>query len=210
MGETKVQNTIFVSSRTLIIISHLTLFPTIILNWQQVGFHNKKTVLTAVIYFSRGKWQLWGQKRKLAALNIENCLEHSRSNLAQNSNVLRWQEDYITQVSDKIEGKLTKKLSQELSRTGSGILGSLSRLDEFLQNPLIQSHCGTTPETSRITLGTNQRTNEDDSQCDPHPEVIISQSQNAQSTDPDDESDTCLIQNAEKRSTFTQVCCLQT
>ena len=56
-------------------------------------------------------------KRKLAALNKENGEDHPRSNLAQNSNVPRSQEDYITQVSEKIEGKVTKKLSQEFSRT---------------------------------------------------------------------------------------------
>ena len=43
-------------------------------------------------------------KRKLAALNKENCEEHPRSNLARNSNVSRSEEDYITQVSDEIEG----------------------------------------------------------------------------------------------------------
>ena len=52
-------------------------------------------------------------KKKLAALNKENCEEHPRSNLAQNSNVPRSQEDYITQVSEEIEGRVTKKLSQE-------------------------------------------------------------------------------------------------
>ena len=49
-------------------------------------------------------------KRKLAALNKENCEEHPRSNLAQNSNVPRSQEDYRTQVSEEIEGKVTKKV----------------------------------------------------------------------------------------------------
>ena len=39
-------------------------------------------------------------KRKLAALNKEICEEHPRSNLAQNSNVPRSQEDYIGQVCD--------------------------------------------------------------------------------------------------------------
>ena len=49
-------------------------------------------------------------KRKLAALNKEKCEEHPGSNLAQNSNVPRAQEDYITQVSEEIEGRVTKKL----------------------------------------------------------------------------------------------------
>ena len=56
-------------------------------------------------------------KRKLAALKKENCEEHPRSNLEQNSNVSRSQEDYKTQVSEKIEGRVTKKLSQDFSRT---------------------------------------------------------------------------------------------
>ena len=47
-------------------------------------------------------------KRKMAALNKENCEEHPRSNLAQNSIVPRSQEDYITQVSEEIEGGVTK------------------------------------------------------------------------------------------------------
>ena len=75
-------------------------------------------------------------KRKLATLNKENCEEHPRSNLARNSSVPRSQEDYITQVSEEIEGRVTKKLSQESSRTKNRILGALARLDDFLINPL--------------------------------------------------------------------------
>ena len=54
-------------------------------------------------------------KRKLAALNKENCKEYPRSNLAHNSNVPRSKEDYITQFSEGIEGRVTKKLSKEFS-----------------------------------------------------------------------------------------------
>ena len=77
-------------------------------------------------------------KRKLATLNKENCEEHPRNNLAQNSKVPRSQEDYITQVSEEIEGRVTKKLSQEFQRTKNRIVVALSRLDDFLMNPLIQ------------------------------------------------------------------------
>ena len=110
-------------------------------------------------------------KRKLAALNKENCEEHPRSILAQNSKVPRSQEDYITQVSEEIEGRVTKKLSQEFSRTENRILGALARLDDFLMNPLLQGHSGTTPETSRNMFSINQGTNADDSQSNPHPEA---------------------------------------
>ena len=61
-------------------------------------------------------------KRKLAALNKENCEEHPRSNLEQNSNVPRSQEDYIVQVSRKIEERVTKRLSKEFSRTETAYL----------------------------------------------------------------------------------------
>ena len=112
-------------------------------------------------------------KKKLAALNKENYEEPPRSNLAQNSNVPRSQEDYITQVSDEIEERVAKRLSQEFSRTENRILGALARLTDFLMNPLLQGHSGTTPETSRNALSTSQGTNEDDSQSDPHPEAGI-------------------------------------
>ena len=110
-------------------------------------------------------------KRKLAALKKKNCEEHPRSNLAQNSTAPRSQEDYITQVSEEIEGRVTKKLSQEISRTENRILGALARLDDFLMNPLLQGYSGITPETSRNVFSVNQGMNEDDSQSDPHPEA---------------------------------------
>ena len=110
-------------------------------------------------------------KKKLAALNKENCEEHPRSNMASNSNVPRSQEDYITQVSEEIEGRVPKKLSQEFSRTENRILGALARLNDFLMNPLLQGHFGTTPEASRNVFSINQGTNEDDSQSNPHPEA---------------------------------------
>ena len=128
-------------------------------------------------------------KRKLAALNKENCEEHPRRNLAQNSNVPRSQEDYITQVSEEIEGRVTKKLSQEFSRTENRILGALARLDDFLMNPLIQGHSGTAPKTSRNAFSVNQGTNEDDSQSDPHPEAGLFHNQTTRNSDPEDGHD---------------------
>ena len=131
-------------------------------------------------------------KRKLAALNKEKCEEHPRSNFAQNSIVFRSQEDYITQVFDEIEGRVRMKLSQEFSRTESRILGALSRLDDFLLNPLIQGHSETTPQMSRNTQGTNQGTNEDDSQSYLHPEAGVFQSQTTRDSGPDDAYDNCI------------------
>ena len=134
-------------------------------------------------------------KRKLAALNKENCEEHPRSNLAQNSNVPRSQEDYITQVSEEIEGRVTKKLSQEFNRTENRILGALARLDSFLLKPLIQGHSGTAPETSRNVFSTSQGTIEDDYQSDPHPEVGIFHNQTTQNSGPEDDNDSNFFRN---------------
>ena len=89
--------------------------------------------------------------------------------MAQNSNVPRLQEVYITQVSEEIKGRVIRKLSQEFSITENRILDALARLDDFLMIPLLQGHSGTTPETSRNVLSMNQGTNEDDSQSNPHP-----------------------------------------
>ena len=110
-------------------------------------------------------------KKKLAALNKENCEEHLRSNVALNSNVPRSQEDNITQISEEFEGIVIKKFSQEFSKTENRILGALARLDDFLMNPLIQGHSRTTPETSWNAFSTSQETNEDDSQSDSYPEA---------------------------------------
>ena len=128
-------------------------------------------------------------KRKLAALNKENCEEHPRRNLAQNSSAPRSQEDYITQVSEEIEGRVTKRLSKEFSRTENRILGALARLDDFLMNPLLPGHSGTTPEPSRNALNTSQGTNEDDSQNDPRPEAGLFHGQMTQNSGPEDGHD---------------------
>ena len=126
---------------------------------------------------------------KLAALNKKNCEELPKRYLAQNSAVSRSQEDYNNQVSDEIEGRVTKKLFQEFSRKENRILGALSRLDDFLMNPLIQGHSGTAPETCRNAYGTNQGTNEDDSQSDIHPEAGIFCSQTIQNSSPEEGHD---------------------
>ena len=94
-------------------------------------------------------------RQKLAACNKENWEEHPRSNMAQNSSIPRSEDDYITQVSEEIEGRVTKKLSQGFSRTESRLLGALFRLDDFLFSPPFQGHSGTSPETSRKAYGTN-------------------------------------------------------
>ena len=134
-------------------------------------------------------------KKKLAALNKKNCEEHPRSNLAQNSSAPISQEDYITQVSEEIEGRVTKRLSKEFSRTEKHILGALVRLDDFLMNPLLPGHSGTTPELSRHALNTSQGTNEDDFQNDPRPEAGLFHGQMTQNSGPEERHDSKCFRN---------------
>ena len=70
-------------------------------------------------------------KRKLAAVTRETQEEHPRNGHSRDTSVPRIEEEYITQVSEGIEGRVTKKVSQELSRTESCIFGALSKLEEF-------------------------------------------------------------------------------
>ena len=56
-------------------------------------------------------------------------------------------------------------------------------------NPLIQGYYETAPKTSRNAYSTNQGTNEDDSESDPHPEAGIFQSQTIQNSGPEEGQD---------------------
>ena len=119
-------------------------------------------------------------KRKSAAVTRETQEEHRRNGQSRNTSVPRINEEYITQLSEEIEGRVSKKLSQEFSRTKSPILVTLSKLDVFLLNQQMRTHSGTVPETFRNTNVDNQGTNEDDSQSDPHPEAGLFDSQTTQ------------------------------
>ena len=56
-------------------------------------------------------------------------------------------------------------------------------------NPLIQGNSGTTPEMSRNAFSTNQGTNVDDSQSDPHPEAGIFGNQTVRNSGQEDGRD---------------------
>ena len=69
-------------------------------------------------------------RRKLAAVPRETP-ENTRNSQSQNTLDPGMAQEYISQVSEEIEGRITKKLSNEFSRTESRIFGALSKLDEF-------------------------------------------------------------------------------
>ena len=125
-------------------------------------------------------------KRKLAAVTRETQEENPRNGQSRNTSVPRINEEYITQVSEEIEGRITKKLSQEFNRIESRISDALSKLNEFLSNQQIQTHSKTVPGTFRNTNVENQGTNEDGSQSDPHPEAGIFCGQTTQNSGPKD------------------------
>ena len=112
-------------------------------------------------------------KRKLAAVSRETP-ESTRSGRTQNILDPELTQEYISQVSEEIEGRVTKKLSKEFSRTESRILGALSKLDEFLLNPQVRTCSATVPGTSRSSNLENQGTNEDRPTDDLGPEVEFS------------------------------------
>ena len=124
-------------------------------------------------------------KRKLAAVTREIQEENPRNGQSRNTSVPKINKEYITQVFEEVEGRVTRKLSQQFSRTESRILGALSKLDKFFLNPQIRTHSGTVPGTFRNTNVENQGTNEDDSLSDPHPEAGLFRSQTTQNSGPE-------------------------
>ena len=83
------------------------------------------------------------RKQKLGAVAKENQEVHPRNSQSKETTVPRINENYITQVSKEIKWKMRKKLSQELSRTEIGLLGALSKLDDFFLNAQVQVQLAT-------------------------------------------------------------------
>ena len=104
-------------------------------------------------------------KRKIAAVSIETP-ESTRNSRGQNRLDPESTQDYISQVSEEIEGRVTKKFSKEFSRTDSRILGALSRLDEFLLNPQVRTCSVAVPGIARIKNSENLETSGDRSSDD--------------------------------------------
>ena len=109
-------------------------------------------------------------KRKLAVVSKETP-ESTRNSKGQNTFDPELAQDYISQVSEEIEGRVTKKLSKDFSRTESRVLGALSKLDEFLLNPQVRTCSVAVPGTSRNKDSENWETTGDRSSDDPSPEV---------------------------------------
>ena len=83
-------------------------------------------------------------------------------------------QEYISQVSEEIEGRVTLKLSKEFSRTESRVLGALTKLDKFRLNPQVRTCSVAVPGTSRNNDSENREPRGDRSQGDPCPEAVFS------------------------------------
>ena len=109
-------------------------------------------------------------RRKLAAV-LRKTPENTRNSRGQNTFDPESTQDYISQVSEEIEGRVTKNFPKEISRIESRILGALSKLDEFLLNPQVRTCSVAVPGTSRNNNSENRETTEDRSSDDPCPVV---------------------------------------
>ena len=67
--------------------------------------------------------------------------------------------------------RVTEKLSKEFTKTESRILGTLSKLDEFLLNPQVRTCSVAVPRTSGNGNSENRETTGGRSSDDPYPEV---------------------------------------
>ena len=94
-------------------------------------------------------------KKKLAAVSRETP-EGSRSSRGQNVLDPELTQKYISQVTEEIEGRVTRKLSKEFSKTELRILGALSKLDEFLLNPQVRTCSVAVQGTSRNANSENR------------------------------------------------------
>ena len=109
-------------------------------------------------------------KKKLAAFSRETP-EGNRSSRGQNVLDPELTRDYISQVSEEIEGRVAKTLSKDFSKTESRMLGALSKPDEFLLNPQVPSCSVANQGTFRNANSENRETHGDRSSNDPYPEA---------------------------------------
>ena len=112
-------------------------------------------------------------RRKLAAVSRETPENPMKS---QSLNTLDpgMAQEYISQVSGEIEGRVTEELFEEFSRTESRIFGSFSKLDKFLLNPQVRTCSVAVPRISRNNNSENQDPTGDRSPVNSCPEAVSS------------------------------------
>ena len=107
-------------------------------------------------------------KRKLAAVSRETP-EGNRGSRGRSVLDPELTQDYISQLSEEIEWRVTKKLSKEFNKTESRILGALSKLDELLLNPQVRT-CSVIQGASGNANSESREIHGDRCSNDPYPE----------------------------------------
>ena len=85
----------------------------------------------------------------MTAVNRDSQEEHPSNNLSRDTTSPRWNEEYMTKISVKGEGRVTVKICQEFGRIESWILGAPSAIDDFPLNSQNLVESGIDPGTSR-------------------------------------------------------------
>ena len=114
-----------------------------------------------------------GNKKKLAAVSRE-IPEYTRNTQSRNTIDPELAQEYISQVFEEIEGRVTKKLSREFSRSECRFLGALSKLDDLLLNPQVQTCSVAVPRKSKNGHSGNREPTGYRSLDEPCPEVRYS------------------------------------
>ena len=126
--------------------------------------YKNMSAFTTAQHFPFQRWQHWKTRGSWWPLQWK-----PNTNIQGTARLIY--EEYKTQVSAEIEGRITKKMSQDFGRTESRILVALSKLDEFLLKTQVRTQSGTVPGASRNTDLENQEPNGDCSQNHPRAEV---------------------------------------
>ena len=129
--------------------------------------------------------------RKLAAVSRETP-EGSRGSRGRKVLAPELTQDYISQVSEEIEGRVTKKLSNEYNKTESRMLGALSKLDEFLLNPQVRI-CSVVQGASRSANSENREIHGDRCSKEPYPEGGYFSHHSGQLNSPETEIDSHVV-----------------
>ena len=111
-------------------------------------------------------------KKKLAAISRETH-ENTRNSQSQNTLDPAMAQEYISQVSEEIEGRVIKKLSKEFSQTESRTLGALFKLNQFRLNAQVRPCSVAVPGTSRNNDSENREPNGPCPLGDLCPEVVF-------------------------------------
>ena len=85
--------------------------------------------------------------KKLAGINWNSQEQHLRNNLSREKDAPQFIEDYVTQVTEKTEGRVTIQLSQYFSRVESQILVARSKSDEFVPKSQFWCNLELSPES---------------------------------------------------------------